>query len=58
MLKGVKIILLPFYKLNKQFGELPQEKSYLLYCNRGIMSRLQVIYLNEQGFKNVKVYRP
>ncbi|MGP1928237.1 MAG: tRNA uracil 4-sulfurtransferase ThiI [Arsenophonus sp. NC-WZS1-MAG3] len=57
-LKGVKIMLLPFYKLNNQFGELQQEKSYLLYCDHGIMSRLQVIYLNEQGFKNVKVYQP
>ena len=57
-LEGVKVKLLPFYKLNSQFGELPQEKTYLLYCERGIMSRLQALYLHEQGFKNVKVYRP
>uniref|UniRef100_A0A3B0M0B8 tRNA sulfurtransferase n=1 Tax=Arsenophonus endosymbiont of Trialeurodes vaporariorum TaxID=235567 RepID=A0A3B0M0B8_9GAMM len=57
-LEGVKVRLLPFYKLNNQFSELPQEKPYLLYCERGVMSRLQALYLHEQGFKNVKVYRP
>ncbi|WP_459610273.1 hypothetical protein, partial [Enterobacter asburiae] len=25
---------------------------------RGVMSRLQALYLREQGFNNVKVYRP
>ncbi|MGM3311371.1 hypothetical protein ACS136_08330, partial [Enterobacter hormaechei subsp. steigerwaltii] len=25
---------------------------------RGVMSRLQALYLREQGFANVKVYRP
>lgn len=57
-LTGVKVKLLPFYKLNSQFGELPPQKPYLLYCERGVMSRLQALYLHEQGFKNVKVYRP
>ncbi|MFP3029469.1 MAG: tRNA uracil 4-sulfurtransferase ThiI [Arsenophonus sp.] len=57
-IEGVKVTSLPFYKLNNQFDKLPQEKSYLLYCDRGIMSRLQAIYLHEQGFRNVKVYRP
>ncbi|VAY02147.1 tRNA sulfurtransferase [Arsenophonus endosymbiont of Aleurodicus dispersus] len=57
-LEGVKVELLPFYKLKTKFGELPQEKTYLLYCERGIMSRLQALYLHEQGFKNVKVYCP
>ncbi|EHC93714.1 hypothetical protein LTSESEN_0712, partial [Salmonella enterica subsp. enterica serovar Senftenberg str. A4-543] len=27
-------------------------------CERGVMSRLQALYLREQGFENVKVYRP
>ncbi|MGS6266050.1 hypothetical protein ACVGWD_13425, partial [Enterobacter asburiae] len=27
-------------------------------CERGVMSRLQALYLREQGFANVKVYRP
>ncbi|MGP1930288.1 MAG: tRNA uracil 4-sulfurtransferase ThiI [Arsenophonus sp. ET-YP4-MAG3] len=57
-LSGVKVKLLPFYKLNSQFSKLPFKKHYLLYCDRGIMSRLQALYLYEQGFKNIKVYRP
>ncbi len=55
---GVEVKHLPFYKLGTQFGDLDQSKTYLLYCARGVMSRLQALYLQEQGFKNVKVYRP
>ncbi|MCG8155579.1 tRNA 4-thiouridine(8) synthase ThiI [Brenneria goodwinii] len=58
VLDGAEIKLLPFYKLSTQFGDLDQSKSYLLYCERGVMSRLQALYLREQGFSNVKVYRP
>ncbi|MBB1466105.1 tRNA uracil 4-sulfurtransferase ThiI [Vibrio splendidus] len=55
---GVEIKHIPFFKLSTQFGDLDQEKEYLLYCDRGVMSRLQALYLKEQGFHNVKVYRP
>jgi len=55
---GVEVKSLPFYKLGTQFGDLDQSKTWLLYCERGVMSRLQALYLHEQGFKNVKVYRP
>lgn len=57
-LENVEVKHLPFYKLATQFGDLPQEKTYLLYCDRGVMSRLQALYLKENGFDNVKVYRP
>ncbi|OAT25728.1 tRNA uracil 4-sulfurtransferase ThiI [Proteus myxofaciens] len=56
-LEGVQVKEVPFYKLSTQFGDLPKEKTYLLYCDRGMMSRLQALYLREQGFDNVKVYR-
>ncbi|MGF1725045.1 tRNA uracil 4-sulfurtransferase ThiI [Photobacterium nomapromontoriensis] len=55
---NVEVKHLPFYKLATQFGDLPQDKTYLLYCDRGVMSRLQALYLKENGFDNVKVYRP
>ncbi|QMV13691.1 tRNA uracil 4-sulfurtransferase ThiI [Vibrio spartinae] len=58
VLEGVEVKHLPFYKLATQFGDLDQSKIYLLYCARGVMSRLQALYLKEQGFENVKVYRP
>lgn len=57
-LEGVEVKHLPFYKLATQFGDLDQSKTYLLYCDRGVMSRLQALYLQEQGFNNIKVYRP
>ncbi|EHD22746.1 MULTISPECIES: tRNA uracil 4-sulfurtransferase ThiI [Brenneria] len=57
-LAQAEIKSLPFYKLSTQFGDLDQNKTYLLYCERGVMSRLQALYLREQGFSNVKVYRP
>ena len=57
-IEGVEVQHIPFYKLATKFGDLDQTKSYLLYCDRGVMSRLQALYLQEQGFGNVKVYRP
>lgn len=55
---GVEIAHIPFFKLATKFGDLDQSKTYLLYCDRGVMSRLQALYLQEQGYSNVKVYRP
>jgi thiamine biosynthesis protein ThiI len=55
--EGMAVLHLPFYKLATQFGDLDQSKTYLLYCERGVMSKLQALYLKEQGFNNIKVYR-
>lgn len=49
---------IPFYKLATQFGDLDKDKTYLLFCDRGVMSKLQALYLHDNGFLNVKVYRP
>lgn len=48
-LEQVEVKALPFYKLSTQFGDLDQSKTYLLYCERGVMSRLQALYLLEQA---------
>ena len=56
-LEGVTVKVLPFYKLSSQFGSLDHSKQYLLYCQRGVMSKLQALYLKENGFSNVKVFR-
>jgi tRNA uracil 4-sulfurtransferase len=53
----IQVIHIPFYKLASQFGDLAQDKQYLLYCERGVMSKLQALYLKEQNFNNVKVFR-
>lgn len=56
-IENVEIKHIPFYKLAAQFASLPTSKTYLLYCSQGVMSRLQALYLKEQGAKNVKVYK-
>ncbi|MGL4858673.1 MAG: tRNA uracil 4-sulfurtransferase ThiI [Enterobacteriaceae bacterium] len=53
-----QVLTLPFYKLQSQFAQLDQSKTYLLYCRRGVMSRMQALYLQEMGFSNIKVYHP
>ncbi|KEY91711.1 tRNA sulfurtransferase [Candidatus Photodesmus blepharus] len=55
---GAKVQHLPFFRLSTQFGSLDQNKTYLLYCAHGIMSRIQALHLQEDGFDNVKIYRP
>jgi len=52
-------IKIPFHKLKTEFEKLPQDKEYLLYCEKGIMSQLHGQYLRDaQGCENIKVYRP
>lgn len=57
-LDKVEVQSLPFYKLSSQFCTLDKNKNYWLYCESGVMSRLQALYLLEQGYSNVKVYCP
>ncbi len=57
IIEGVEVVHLPFYKLATKFGDLDQSKQYLFYCDRGVMSKLQALFLIEQGFSNIKVYR-
>jgi len=54
-----KSIKIPFHKLKTEFKKLPQDKQYLLYCEKGIMSQLHAQYLrDEDDRQNVRVYRP
>ncbi len=54
-----KTIKIPFHKLKTEFAKLPQDKEYLLYCDKGIMSQLHAQYLRDaKGNKNIRVYRP
>jgi thiamine biosynthesis protein ThiI len=57
VLDGVEVIEIPFFRIATQFGDLNQSKPYFLYCDRGVMSRLQALLLHEHGYKDVKVYR-
>ncbi len=49
---------IPFFTLQNRFKELRGDTRYLLYCDKGVMSRLHAELLVEQGFANVAVYRP
>ncbi|MDQ7044769.1 MAG: tRNA uracil 4-sulfurtransferase ThiI [Sulfurimonas sp.] len=52
-------IKIPFHQLKIEFKKLPQDKEYLLYCEKGIMSQLHGQYLRDsQGCENIRVYRP
>lgn len=52
-------INIPFYKLKTEFSKLPQDKEYLLYCEKGIMSQLHAQYLRDsKDCTSIKVYRP
>ncbi|SDB36780.1 [ThiS-adenylate] sulfurtransferase [Pseudidiomarina indica] len=55
---GVVVRHIPFFKLATAFAQLDQGKTYLLYCDKGVMSKLQALYLQEQGVTNVAVYQP
>ncbi|WP_392565943.1 tRNA uracil 4-sulfurtransferase ThiI [Utexia brackfieldae] len=56
-LANVTVKTIPFYKLASQFSQLDQSKRYLLYCDRGVMSKLQALYLLDNGFNNICVFR-
>ena len=46
---------IPFYQLRSGFADLDKNKSYLLYCGKGMMSRLHAANLMDEGFANVAV---
>ena len=53
-----QVLTIPFYRLATAFAQLDQQQQYYCYCERGVMSRLQALLLQEMGFNNVAVYRP
>ena len=57
-LDGIEVKALPFYALNSRFKELDATRQYLLYCDKGVMSRLHAHHLLSEGHANVRVYRP
>ena len=55
---GIKIICLPFFQIVKQLDELDRQQSYLLYCEKGIMSRLHADAMQKSGFGKIGVFIP
>jgi thiamine biosynthesis protein ThiI len=46
---------IPFYQLRSGFTDLDKNKYYLLYCGKGMMSRLHAANLMDEGFVNIAV---
>ena len=57
-LPGIEVQTLPFYAINSRFKDLDINRQYLLYCDKGVMSRLHAHHLLSEGHANVRVYRP
>lgn len=58
VLQQHQVLEIPFFRLATQFANLDPTKHYYCYCERGVMSRMQTLLLQEMGYKNVAVYRP
>lgn len=52
------VLKIPFYELHTRAGELAADKTYMLYCGKGVMSRLHASHLLESAGLDVKVYAP
>lgn len=52
------VVEIPFYSLSSQFDQLDSAVTYLLYCDKGVMSQLHAVHLRDEGYDNVGVYRP
>lgn len=50
-----EILNIPFYELRASHDELAGKPRILLYCERGMMSRLHAANLQDEGFANVAV---
>lgn len=52
---GAEILNIPFYQLRTNFSNLNKDAHYLLYCDKGMMSRLHAAHLQDEGFSNIGV---
>ncbi len=55
---GHQVIDMPFFTINSRWSSLDQDASYLLYCGKGVMSRIHASSLLGQGKQNIGVYLP
>lgn len=58
VIDGIEVQSMPFYAINSRFKQLDGNRQYLLYCDKGVMSRLHAHHLLSEGHANVRVYRP
>ncbi|WP_111415310.1 tRNA uracil 4-sulfurtransferase ThiI [Billgrantia lactosivorans] len=56
-LEQVECLEIPFFELQSRAGQLPDDRRYLLYCDQGVMSRMQAMHLHDRGLRHFGVYR-
>ena len=49
-------LAIPFFELARRAPALPRRR-YLLYCDQGVMSRMQALHLADRGLDHFGVYR-
>lgn len=49
------VLSIPFFKLHKEAEQLDKSQSYMLYCEKGVMSKLHAAHLKAEGFETVTV---
>jgi len=54
---GLQTLQIPFFKINSEFPKLDQTKTYLFYCDKWVLSELHWLYLKENWFENIKIFR-
>ena len=54
----IPVLKIPFYELHTRCAELPPGSTYMLYCGKGVMSRLHAGHLQDSSNLDVKVYAP
>ncbi|STW71358.1 thiamine biosynthesis protein thiI [Klebsiella pneumoniae] len=56
--EGVEVVSLPFYKLSTKLAISIRAKTWLLWCERGVMSRLQALYFARAGLQQRESLSP
>ncbi|MCE8014912.1 tRNA 4-thiouridine(8) synthase ThiI [Halomonas sp. MCCC 1A17488] len=56
-LDQVECLEIPFFELQSRAAALPDDRRYLLYCDQGVMSRMQAMHLHDRGLWHFGVYR-
>lgn len=54
---NAEVMVIPFFELSERIASLPGSRNYLLYCERGVMSRMQAVHLADQGYPGIGVFR-
>ncbi|KJZ15899.1 tRNA s(4)U8 sulfurtransferase [Marinomonas sp. S3726] len=55
---GRPVIEIPFFALESKWSELDKETTHLLYCGKGVMSKIHAASLLGNGHEKVGVYLP